>query len=144
VESLEHFHQNRSVIEDFTSRTLSVIPSDFGRLYYVSSLRDSETGQYLHAGLMDVYSANSVQAALAHCHEELFTRILEASLKEQESDLRKCMRSAGDEFWSIVEDWRASRGYQTMCPQGLPDYLNTLFCSNVGTLLEVFAANRVN
>lgn len=144
MESLENFHQNRSVIEDFTSRTLAVIPSDFGRLYYVSSLKDPVTGRYMHDGLMDVYSENSVQAALAECHEEIFSRILETPLKEQEHDLRKCMRSAGDQFWDVVENWRFSRHYHAMCPQGLPEYLNDLFCSNMGALLEVFTSNRVN
>jgi hypothetical protein len=144
VEALEHFHQNRSVIEDFTSRTLAVIPSDFGRLYYLSSLKDPNSGRYSHEGLMEVYSEGSVQLALAQCHEELFARILETPLKEQETDLRKCMDSAGDEFWNVVEDWRGSRYYCTMCPQGLPDYLSELFCSNMGALLEVFSANRAN
>ena len=144
MESFEHFHQNRSVIEDFTSRTLAVIPSYFGRLYYISSLKDPNTGRYSHDGLKDVYSENSVQAALTQCHEELFSRILETPLKEQECDLRKCIGSAGDEFWNVVETWRWSRYYQSMCPDGLPDYLNELFCSNMGALLEVFSANRVN
>ena len=144
MESLEHFRQNRSVIEDFTSRTLAVIPSVFGRLYYVSSLKDPTTGRYLHDGLMDVYSESSVQPALAQCHEELFSRILETPLKEQERDLRNCMDSAGDKFWDVVENWRCSRDYQAMCPQGLPDYLSELFRSNMGALLEIFSANRVN
>ncbi len=144
MESLEHFHQNRSVIEDFTSRTLAVIPSDFGRLYYVSSLRDPGTGRYSHDGLTNMYSENSVQAALSQCHEELFSRILETPLQEQEHDLRECMASAGDEFWNVVENWRGSRDYETMCPEGLPEYLNDLFSSNMGALLEVFSARRVN
>jgi hypothetical protein len=144
VDSLENFHQNRSVIEDFTSRTLAVIPSVFGRLYYVSSLIDPATGHYSHAGLTEVYSPNSVQAALAQCHEELIARILETPLREQERDLRKCMSSAGDEFWDLLEGWRFSRDYQAMCPQELPDYLNALFCSNMGALVEIFSANRVN
>jgi len=144
VESLERFHQHRSVVEDFTSRTLAVIPSDFGRLYYVNSLKDPDTGQYTHDGLMDLYPNNSVQAALGQCHEELFSRILETSLRDQERDLRKCLDAAGNEFWSVIQSWRESRHYRTMCPQGLPDYLNELFCSNMQTLLEIFVANRPN
>src|SRR5712672_1691197 len=97
VESFERFRQSRSVIEDFTSRTLAAIPSDFGRLYYVSSLKDSSTGRYKHEGLMDLYSENSVQAALTHCHEELFSRILETPLSRQERDLRRCLDAAGDQ-----------------------------------------------
>jgi hypothetical protein len=141
---MDSFHQNRSVIEDFTSRTLAAIPSDFGRLYYVSSLKDADTGRYRHDGLMTLYSEDSVQVALARCHEELFSRILETPLRQQERDLRDCLDMAGDNFWAVVESWRESRFFWTMCPEGLPSYLDELFCSNMGALLAVFAANRAN
>jgi hypothetical protein len=144
MESLERFHQSRSVIEEFTSRTLAAIPSDFGRLYYVSSLKDQRTGRYQHDGLMNLYSEPSVQAALTHCHEELFSRILETPLSNQERDLRNCLDTAGDKFWAIVESWRESRHFKTMCPGGLPGYLDELFCSNMNALLAIFSTNRVN
>jgi hypothetical protein len=144
VESLERFRQSRSVIEDFTSRTLAAIPSDFGRLYYVSSLKDRDTGRYQHDGLMNLYSEPSVQAALVHCHEELFSRILETPLSHQERDLRNCLGVAGDQFWAVVQSWRESRYFRNMCPEGLPDYLSELFCSNMNALLVIFSANRAN
>lgn len=143
MEPFERFQQSRCVIEDFTSRTLAAIPSDFGRLYYVSSLRDSPTGRYQHDGLLELYSENSVQEALEHCHEELFSRILETPLRNQEQDLRKCLASAGDRFWTVVETWRKERSFRTMCPEGLPNYLNDLFCSNLGALLAIFSEQRV-
>jgi hypothetical protein len=144
VDSLERFQQSRSVIEDFASRTLAVIPSDYGKLYYVSSLRNSNTGRYQHDGLAVLYSEDSVQEALAQCHEEIFSRVLEAPLRQQERDLRKCLEVAGDQFWPVVESWRESRFFKTLCPEGLPDYLNDLFCSNMGALLAIFSSVRPN
>ena len=141
--SIERFQQNRWVIEDFTSRTLAVIPSDFGRLYYVSSLKDSATSRYQHDGLAELYSEDSVQVALEQCHEELFSRVLESPLPEQERDLRKCLDSAGDRFWAIVESWREDGSVQAMCPEGLPSYLKDLFCSNLAALLAIFSSQRV-
>jgi len=91
VGTFDRFQQSRCVIEDFTSRTLAVIPSEFGRLYYVSSLKDSANGRYLHDGLVELYSEDSVQVALGDCHEELFSRILETPLPEQERDLRSVL-----------------------------------------------------
>ena len=143
MESFERFHRSRCVFEDFTSRTLAAIPSDFGRLYYVSSLKDSLTGRYQHDGLMDMYSENSVQEALGQCHEELFSRILETPLSEQERDLRKCLDATGDRFWTFVESWQNDKSFQAMCPEGLPSYLNDLFCSNVAALLAIFSSRRV-
>jgi hypothetical protein len=144
VESLERFQQSRAVVEDFSSQTLAAISNDFGRLYYVSSLKDSTSGRYEHDGLMSLYPENAVQAALTHCHEELFSRILETPLIEQECDLRACLGSAGDKYWDVVENWRENRCFQEMCPEGLPDYLNDLFCSNMGALLAIFSSNKPN
>jgi hypothetical protein len=144
VESLERFQQSRAVIEDFSSQTLAAISSDFGRLYYVSSLKDSDSGRYEHDGLMSLYPENAVQAGLSHCHEELFSRILETPLTEQERDLRDCLGSAGDKYWEVVENWRETRHFREMCPEGLPDYLQELFCSNMGALLAIFSSNRPN
>ena len=144
MESLERFQQSRAVVEDFSSRTLAAISSDFGRLYYVSSLKDSNSGRYEHDGLTSLYPANAVQAALSHCHEELFSRILETPLREQERDLRTCLDAAGDEFWSVVESWRENRYFREMCPGGLPDYLDDLFCSNMGALLAMFSSKKPN
>jgi hypothetical protein len=144
VESLERFQQSRAVIEDFSSRTLAAISSDFGRLYYVSSLKDSDSGRYEHDGLMSLYPENAVQVALSHCHEELFSRILETPLREQERDLRACLGSAGDKYWDVVESWRESCYFREMCPAGLPEYLHDLFCSNMGALLAMFSSNKPN
>ena len=144
MESLERFQQSRAVVEDFSSQTLAAISSVFGRLYYVSSLKDSTSGRYEHDGLTSVYPENAVQAALSHCHEELFSRILETPLSEQERDLRLCLRSAGDKYWDVVESWRESRYFQNMCPEGLPDYLHDLFNSNMGALLSIFASSKPN
>ena len=124
VESLERFQQSRAVIEDFSSQTLAAISSDFGRLYYVSSLKDSDSGRYEHDGLTSLYPENAVQAALSHCHEELFSRILETPLREQERDLRACLGSAGDQYWDVVESWRENRHFQGYVPGG-PARLST-------------------
>ena len=144
MESLERFQQSRAVIEDFSSQTLAAISTDFGRLYYVSSLKDSDSGRYEHDGLMSLYPENAVQAGLSHCHEELFSRILETPLNDQARDLRECLGSAGDKYWDVVEDWRETGYFREMCPEGLPDYLQDLFCSNMGALLAIFSSRKPN
>jgi hypothetical protein len=139
---LERFQQSRAVVEDFSSRTLAAISSDFGRLYYVSSLKDEDSGRYEHDGLANLYTDNAVQAALSHCHEELFSRILETSLRDQERDLNGCLDAAADRYWEVVENWRETRYFQSLCPQGLPDYLSDLFCSNMSALLAILSSRK--
>jgi hypothetical protein len=144
VDSLERFHQSRAIIEDFSSQTLAAIPTDFGRLYYVSSLKDTQRDRYRHDGLASLYPDTAVQAALAHCHEELFSKILETPLKDQRLDLGRCLGSAGEKYWEIIESWRENHSFQEMCPQGVPEYLHELFCSNINVLLAIFSSTKPN
>lgn len=139
MESWARFQQSRVVIEDFSSTTLAAIPTDFGRLRYISSLRDSTTGHYRHEGLLELYSDSSVQEALANCHEELFSRILETPLSEQAHDLRRCIAAAGHSVEDLIPGCRTNRSFREMCPEGLPDYLHELFRSNMGALLAIVA-----
>jgi hypothetical protein len=139
VETLERFQQNRRVIEDFTTRTLATIPGDFARLVYVSSLRDLASGRYGHEGLAALYPEESVQQALAHCHGELFLRILETPLEQQEWDLRSCLSGLEGNFREIVERWKELDFHRVLLPLGVQSYLQDLFCSNLRTLLGILA-----
>ena len=73
-----------------------------------------------------------------------FSRILETPLNDQARDLRECLGSAGDKYWDVVEDWRETGYFREMCPEGLPDYLQDLFCSNMGALLAIFSSRKPN
>ncbi len=139
METLERYQSNRRVIEDFTSRTLAAIPSDFSRLLYVGSLRDAASGRYVHEGLEAMFPEGAVQEALAYCHNELFARILEMPLERQEWDLRACLAAMESEFWEIVARWRESEFYRALIPSGIPGYLQDLFASDVRALLDVLA-----
>ena len=141
MESVERFQQSQRVTEDFTSRTLAAIPSDLGKLYYVCSLRDHQSGRYLHEGLTFIYSEASVQAALSQCHEELFTRIHETPLEEQEADWRMSFAPQSEHGW-IPEDGGRVDSPRSLAPDGLPDYLTDLFCSNAEALLAVISSEH--
>jgi hypothetical protein len=131
------FQQNRKVIQDFTSTTLAMIPSAFARLNYLASLRDLSSGRYEHAGLVAVYPAEAVQQALEQCHQEIFERILETPLEEQERDLRAHLEGVESGLCTAVAHWQKLEAYRTLLPVESPDYLKELFCSNIRALLEI-------
>ncbi len=144
METLERFQQNRKVIEDFTARTLAAIPSVYARLAYVASLRDLGSGRYQHEGLEADYPEQAVHQALQHCHEELFARILETPLEQQESDLRTCVGCFEGDFGDVVARWQELEFYRLLMPTGIPAYLQKLFCSNLRALLGLFAEERAS
>jgi hypothetical protein len=139
MESLERFRQSKRVIEDFTGRSLAAIPNDYGRLLYMGSLRDPLSGCYRHDGLETLYGPDSVQSALAHCHEELFVRVLETPLEQQEWDLRFSLSGLQGGIGAALERWKARADYDELLPEGLPTYLSDLFVSNFRALLEILS-----
>lgn len=142
METLERYQQSRRVIEDFTSRTLEAIPTEFGKLLYVASLRDLASGNYLHEGLAALYPETAVQQGLQFCHEELFLRIMELPLEQQEKDLRGCINGLDGEFWGKVSRWKQTEFHRLLVPTDLPAYLRELFHANVGALLQVLLEGR--
>jgi len=142
MESLENYQQTRRVVEDVTARTLASIPTEFGKLLYLSSLRDFSTGDYVHDGLVARFSPGAVQQALLYCHEELFLRVLEMPLEQQEWDLRACIAGLEGEFWGKMRRWRETEFYRLLIPAESPDYLREIFLANVGALLDLVLEER--
>ncbi len=142
MESLETFHQNRRVIEAFTRYSLAAIPTQLGRLSYVASLRDPATGLYRHPDLEACYPLGSVQDAIAYCHRELFDRVLELPLEEQEKDLRRFLEETGELSSPTAKRWQEQESYRRLAPPGAPTYLTDLFESNMRVVLRLIVGHR--
>ena len=132
--------RNKSVVGDFTATTLAAIPNTFGRLIYITSLRDLSSGTYEHAGLAALYPQDAIQESLECCHHEIFQKILETPLSVQADDLRECLRGMPGSFKSTVSHWRQLESYRILPPGNAPDYLKELFFSNLRALLEILEA----
>jgi|SRR5271157_208302 len=134
---LTQLQQNSRVIEDFTLTTLEGLPGAFARLVYVASLRDLSTGRYEHAGLAVLYPDEAIQQTIEMCHEQIFERVLESPLEQQQSDLKECFKSMAGSYRETVEHWRRMEAYRVLLPEAAPGYLKELFCSNMRALLEI-------
>jgi hypothetical protein len=137
MKALTQLQQNRLVVEDFTLTTLEGLPGSFARLVYLASLRDLSTGRYEHAGLAVLYPCEAIQQALEMCHEQIFERVLESPLEDQEKDLRVCFESMAEGPQQAVAHWRRLEAYRVLMPEHAPQYLKELFCSNMRALLEI-------
>lgn len=141
MEGLEELQRVRGVVEDFTSRTLAGIPSGVSRLLHVATLCDLATGRYRHDGMAEIYSEQVVDQALRLCHEQLFERILETPLKQQEVEFRTCLQGFNGSSEELAERWQEHEFYKLLIPSGAPSYLRHLFCSNAAIILRLIAAN---
>lgn len=134
---MDHVLRVQQVVSDFTVSTLAAIPTVYGRLIYLASLRDLSSGKYEHAGLAAVYSPEAVQEALAYCHREIFLKVLEMPLNRQEKDFSDCLAGMPGDLPATIVHWRQMEAYRILPPEEVPDYLKELFFSNLRALLEV-------
>jgi len=135
MESLERFAQNQRIIEEYASQWLADIPCDLGRLVHVSMLRDVSSGRYRHPILEEIYSEPAIHQALLYCHEELFEKVLESPLEQQEWDLRSYFAGLDSSPGEASGRWLESEFFRLLVPFGTPPYLRDLFLSNMRVIL---------
>src|SRR5271154_5039212 len=123
MKALTQLQQNGRIVEDFTQTTLEGLPGPFSRLVYLGSLRDLSTGRYEHAGLAVLYQDEAIQQTLGMCHEQIFERILESPLEEQEKDLKVCLKAMAGGLRNAIEHWGRLESYRVLLPEAAPDYL---------------------
>lgn len=81
-----------SATEDFASRTLDGLGSDFRRLAYLATLQGP--GGYDHWGLERKHGREAAADAIARAHTAVFLRILEMTVAHAAADLHQ---AAGEE-----------------------------------------------
>jgi hypothetical protein len=131
--ALSQFDQ---AVRDLQDRTLADLNGDLTRLVYLSSTRDYNTGEYLHAGLADRFGSASAQRALAHCHEAAFHQVLDVSLAQLVSQLSAYIESTGAQRERVLDTWRRLQAYRVLVPQTCDEFSAEFFVSNIKVALE--------
>src|SRR5690349_18802985 len=85
----EQLRIHRQILYDLALHYLEPLTGNFARLAYLASLKNPSSNLYTHERLSAIYGQEPVGQALANCHEELFERLLEMPLAQQEEDLRR-------------------------------------------------------
>jgi hypothetical protein len=75
--------------DNFLQRTLAIVPGSWGKLIYVSGLRQGD-GDYEHWGLARVYGRNAASDALQRAHRDAVQHVLRTPLRELVHDARIC------------------------------------------------------
>lgn len=123
--------------EDLWRRTLAQIPSTYGRIVYLASLRNVNTGRYEHHGLTLLFGEEAADEALRDSHGRVFREWLEMSLEQQAADLALYFTSLPASRKTLTENWLRLRPYLTVPPVWANPAEHDLFQSNLEVLLNL-------
>lgn len=118
-------------------RTISQIPSVFGRLVYLSSLRNANNGRYEHNGLAMVYGDDDANKALKKSHAQVFAEWLTFNLEQQNADLDLYISGLPDDRKTVLETWAKLAPFRNLIPASVRGVHRRLFISDLTALLEV-------
>ena len=123
--------------EDVLNRTLSRIPSEIGRLIYLASTRDYNSGIYQHDGLASRFSAADASAALKQAHCVVFEELACFSLEELVGDLNRYIENSDEPRREFLHTWRTLEPYRVAIPLKADPTMAQLLLSNIRIALEV-------
>lgn len=127
----------RGAAADLWRHTLSQIPTVFGKLVYLASLRDPNTGRYEHYGLAQSFGEDQAHQTMQQSHQETFRQWLSFSLEEQKADLERYLESVGGNRRRILETWIRLTPYRNLIPIGAGNVECGLYLADLETLLEL-------
>jgi hypothetical protein len=123
---------------DLWRNTLSQIPSVFGRLVYLSSLRSADSGVYEHHGLSQVYGPRAANDTLRTSHEETFREWLTYDLRRQKEDVEQYLSGLVSERAAVVATWLRLNPYRNLAPLAVRKAEQDLFLVDFKAVLELF------
>ena len=120
---------SRGAAADLWRRTLTRIPTHFGRLVFVASLRDPLSGRYTHPPLGQMVGSEIADRTLCHSHYEIFSEWLGFTLVEQKADL--------DEYLAESNAPLFLSHYREVAPATAHQVERQLYLADLETLLEL-------
>jgi hypothetical protein len=127
----------RGAAPDLWRHTLSRIPSLFGRLVYLCSLRDHNTGVYEHYGLAQAFGDEEAARVLRESHMNAFSQWLCLTLEQQKADLDLYLSSLEGHRRAILDTWIRLQPYRNLLPSNVRVVERELYMTDLETILAL-------
>jgi hypothetical protein len=117
--------------------TLNRIPTLFGRLVYLASLRNQNSGSYEHHGLANIFGEEESDQTLRHSHAQVFNEWLCCNLQQQKADLDDYFSALEGSVQTVLATWIRLTPYRNFIPAAAREVEQQLFLRDLETLLEL-------
>jgi len=127
----------RSATADLWRHTLAQIPTVFGRLVYLSLLRDPNSGTYRHHGIAMFFGEEETNRTLRTSHVRVFAEWLGFYLEQQKADLDLYLSGLSTDRWTLLDSWQRLKPYTAYVPGSARRFEKKLFLTDLETLLAL-------
>lgn len=130
-----------SAVRESWQRTLAGIPTLLGRLAYLSSLRDLNTGSYQHFGFAQKVGQGEADRVLRQSHAVVFQQWLCCSLEQQRAEALAYLDELGADKREIISNWLRMEPYQNWIPAESREAERRLFLADLAIVSELLRSD---
>jgi len=127
---------DRRAVADVWRNTLSQIPTVFGRLVYLASLRNPNSGRYEHHGLDLVFGPDEATRALKQSHKRVFAEWLNLDLEGKMADLVLYLSDLPEGKRTVLRAWTKLEPYKNLLPIGVKPVERRAYLADLNAILD--------
>ena len=124
--------------DDILRRSLSKLSCDLGRLIYLASTRDYNTGSYHHDGLSSRFTPEIARKALEIAHRQVFYKVSAYSLQELVEEIEIYFAASHEDPKKVLLTWQKLEPFRIAVPVEVNPVVSRLFLSNIRLALAIF------
>jgi hypothetical protein len=119
---------------------IDFLPNDLTRMLYLASLRDCNSGRYLHPTLSECLGIDVADEGLRECHIQTFRRLVAIPISEYVTQVEEYIRYTRMARTAVLQTWQSLQAYRATTPVlALPLY-REIFCFKIEVALMVLRA----